>query len=60
MKVYTDYVPKNTLYLTPGKRYEIVKDSNDTGWMYNDDGHSIYLYIPNCAHLDGNAWSVEE
>lgn len=59
MKIKTNYVPDNAkTYLTVGKEYELNDADEDSGWMTDDDGDSIFIMVNSCHHLDNRAWEI--
>ena len=47
-------------HLTIGKEYKVGGTSEYGGEMRDDNGLSMYIYIPNSAHLKGQAWEIVE
>lgn len=58
---YTDMVPESSLhYLTPGKRYEALRD-NGLGFEFvSDTRQAGYASWSASAHLEGGNWTREE
>ena len=55
MKIKTNYVPDNAkTYLTVGKEYE----TDEHGFITDDIGDEILIYLEGCEHLDNRAWEV--
>lgn len=57
-KVVADVVPAKTDYLTAGKNYEADGDTDGGAEIFADDGGYLYIYIPNCSHLDEMPWRI--
>jgi hypothetical protein len=55
--VVTDYGGCD--YITAGKRYEAQRDEA-LFKITNDKGETNTIFGPNCAHLNGNSWTVIE
>ncbi len=50
-------LPDEVDYLTPGKRYEVLEESDISFHIMCDEGwHSFCLKI-GCAHIEGN-WTI--
>lgn len=65
MKVYSDYIPADTAYLTPGKRYEFTPDGDGFGTITDDEGDEIYIATESshfmCSYLnERQAWKFDE
>lgn len=65
MKVYSDYIPADIAYLTPGKRYEFTPDGGGFGTITDDEGDEIYIATETsqfmCSYLnERQAWKVDE
>lgn len=46
-------------YLTPGKRYPILKDAGDIFQITDDAGDDIWCAWEDCAHLSTGKWTRE-
>lgn len=61
MYVHSDKIPdRNLHYLTPGKKYPLVRatEDGDAGEFLDDDGDLRFVFFETSAHLDGAAWTV--
>ena len=57
--ISTDYVPeKQRSYLTPGKRYQVDKISDNGGLFVNDRGHARFTRLKSSEWLAGRDWTV--
>lgn len=49
-------------YLTPGKKYKIIKasESKHDFWAKDDTDYILYCLIAGCANLNGKDWIIPE
>ncbi len=61
VQVRTATVPDDIDFLTAGKTYSCKINPNGSGnggTIVADNGETRYIYIPNCAHLNGEPWEI--
>ncbi len=55
--VMADFVPsRNRDKITAGKPYRFALYAGDGGFITDNRGHEIYLYLPSCSYLDDEPW----
>ena len=59
VQVRAAIVPDKISCITAGKIYLCnINSSGNGGTIVADNGETRYIYIPNCAHLNGEPWEI--
>lgn len=53
---YIKFTEGECHYLTPNKPYEVLLVDGNSVHIKNDRNYEIYVWLPGCPHIGGNAW----
>lgn len=51
--------PVSNEYLTKGKEYKIISETDELFWIESDTGTEIFCLFEECAHINFLSWTLK-